>query len=137
MDKDNKFIWEELSKIRFWATIAAIPGSLFLYVLLSFYKPPEGSWLVPGRDWLMALITNFVPTLLISVFVYVFLRKLLAIKSKQVFQWTFEERPALYLDTSGGKILDEYYWSTLRLFDWGVRQGKIRRTWSLKAEPSS
>ena len=52
-----------------------------------------------------------------------------------IFQPSFENRPALYLDASGGKILDEYYWSTLRLFDWGVNLGKIRRTWSLKTEP--
>ncbi len=49
-----------------------------------------------------------------------------------IFPLNHQERPALCLDASGGKILDEYYWSTLRLFDRGVRLGKIRCTWSLK-----
>jgi hypothetical protein len=55
------------------------------------------------------------------------------VKPYTIFPLSYEERPALYLDAPGGKFLDEYYWSTVRLFDWGVRLGKIRCTWSLKA----
>jgi hypothetical protein len=95
MDKDDKSrweeLWEELSKMRFWAAIAAILISLSLYALLGFYKLPEGSWPALVRDFLMALITNFVPTFLIFVFGYVYLRKIQAIKSK-------EERDALFTE---------------------------------------
>ncbi len=93
MGKDDKStVWEELYKIRFWIAIAATLVSTLVYVLLWLSNRPKGSWWVSlptvGSEYLMNLITNFVPTFLIIVVGYVLRRKLQVIKSK-------EERHAL------------------------------------------
>src|SRR5579884_971439 len=103
MDKDDKStVWEELYKIRFWIALAATLVSTLVYALLWFSNPSnpsQGSWLVflpaVGRDYLMNLITNFVPTFLIIVVGYVLFRKLQAIKSK-------EERDAFVTEITKG-----------------------------------
>jgi hypothetical protein len=43
-------------------------------------------------------------------------------------------RPGLYLEAPG-QILDYYYWSTVQLFDEGVKRGYLWRTWPPEAEP--
>lgn len=109
MNKDDKStsrsrlsVWEELYKIRFWIAVVAVLVSTLAYALLWFLNPSNtsnGFWWVflpaAGRDYLMALITNFVPTFLIIVVGYVLFRKLQAIKSK-------EERDALVAEITEG-----------------------------------
>jgi hypothetical protein len=46
----------------------------------------------------------------------------------------YHTRPTLYLEAPG-QILDYYYWSTVQLFDEGVKRGYLWRTWPLEPKP--
>ena len=48
------------------------------------------------------------------------------------FPLGYHTRPTLYLEAPG-QILDYYYWSTVQLFDEGVRRGYLWRPWPPEA----
>jgi len=50
------------------------------------------------------------------------------------FPHGYHTRPGLYLEAPG-QILDYYYWSTVQLFDEGVKRGYLWHTWPLEPKP--
>lgn len=79
----SKSLWEELDRITYLGSIGGSVILSIMYFLLWFSNPTEASFLAAAREYVLALITNFVPIFLIFALSYALLRRIQFIRSEQ------------------------------------------------------